>query len=657
MPGGQPSEKSANSKQQDNQTTDDPNFDPIVDIVHDVKSKKPNAQIHAGVEPNVFQTVDKALSITDHFDFVVTPISKSESNRKSKHLDMRHMMVKNCIQGTDMLFRTSSWSNVVVGKIDEQAFHILADSDPSNNFEIYQKVQLIFEQELQWASHLSLPAVLLPSPSKQNVVPFAQLLHRAVSKCGYTNIWIRFQPDQWEEWNQVRIICEHSTKISPILELPENLPERDSQTERWFGEPIRGIVLDKNLFQSDYSLSTKHAFLLQRSFKFDIQVILRGTTNVDELFNMRSYLDDLKSQLPPLTEVELFEKPYWDYLQSPLQPLMDNLDSQTYEVFERDPIKYKLYQDAVHRALVDLKNQSSSSSPFTVMVVGAGRGPLVKASIRASVQSKIPIKLYAVDKNPNALVTLYHFKKTIWSKMDVTIIHSDMRDWNPPELADILVSELLGSFGDNELSPECLDGAQRLLKKGGISIPCDYTSFLSPLNSAKIYSEVKTFVTSAKPLKAFETAYVVKVHRGMCLSNIKKVFTFVHPNPELDVKKYDGLDLHLVPDNSRYTVVPFTVMETSTMHGLIGYFECTLYKDVMMSIHPKTFSKGMFSWFPIVFPLATPITVKKGEELNVHFWRNVDKGKVWYEWMVHNKDTGFVTPVHNLNGRSYKLSL
>jgi hypothetical protein len=33
------------------------------------------------------------------------------------------------------------------------------------------------------------------------------------------------------------------------------------------------------------------------------------------------------------------------------------------------------------------------------------------------------------------------------------------------------VSELLGSFGDNELSPECLDGAQRFLKPDGISIP------------------------------------------------------------------------------------------------------------------------------------------------------------------------------------------
>ena len=92
----------------------------------------------------------------------------------------------------------------------------------------------------------------------------------------------------------------------------------------------------------------------------------------------------------------------------------------------------------------------------------------------------------------------------------VTIISSDMRCWDAPEKADILVklilcgkvsfqifsklsqnvshaiikqvSELLGSFGDNELSPECLDGAQRFLKPDGISIPSSYWPF-SFLNS------------------------------------------------------------------------------------------------------------------------------------------------------------------------------
>jgi len=88
---------------------------------------------------------------------------------------------------------------------------------------------------------------------------------------------------------------------------------------------------------------------------------------------------------------------------------------------------------------------------------------------------------------PRRLRTL---KATRWGD-SVTIVNSDMRTWSPPELADIMVSELLGSFGDNELSPECLDGAQRLLKPGGVCIPCEYTSYLAPLMSSKLWNEVK----------------------------------------------------------------------------------------------------------------------------------------------------------------------
>ena len=40
-----------------------------------------------------------------------------------------------------------------------------------------------------------------------------------------------------------------------------------------------------------------------------------------------------------------------------------------------------------------------------------------------------------------------------------------MRMLELPEKVDILITELLGSFGDNELSPECLDGAVRFLKR------------------------------------------------------------------------------------------------------------------------------------------------------------------------------------------------
>ena len=80
-----------------------------------------------------------------------------------------------------------------------------------------------------------------------------------------------------------------------------------------------------------------------------------------------------------------------------------------------------------------------------------------------------------------------------WEEL-VTIVASDMRSWEAPELADILVSELLGSFGDNELSPECLDGAQKFLKPGGVSIPASSTSQLHPVTASKLWTDANVSV-------------------------------------------------------------------------------------------------------------------------------------------------------------------
>lgn len=54
-----------------------------------------------------------------------------------------------------------------------------------------------------------------------------------------------------------------------------------------------------------------------------------------------------------LVPVEKYAQGYMDHLQQPLQPLMDNLEGETYEGFEKDPIKYRQYEEAVFRALMD----------------------------------------------------------------------------------------------------------------------------------------------------------------------------------------------------------------------------------------------------------------------------------------------------------------
>lgn len=116
-------------------------------------------------------------------------------------------------------------------------------------------------------------------------------------------------------------------------------------------------------------------------------------------------------------------------------------------------------------------------------------------------------------------------KANVWGDR-VNIVFSDMRTWKAPEKADILVSELLGSFGDNELSPECLDGAQKFLKPEGISIPANYTTFVAPMASNKLHSDVAAF----KDLTHFETSYVVMFKAISLLAQPKPIWVFEHPN-------------------------------------------------------------------------------------------------------------------------------
>ena len=70
-------------------------------------------------------------------------------------------------------------------------------------------------------------------------------------------------------------------------------------------------------------------------------------------------------------------------MQAPLQPLQDNLESATYETFEKDTTKYSVYQSAIHAAILDCVPQQGAED-LVIMVVGAGRGPLVTAALKAS---------------------------------------------------------------------------------------------------------------------------------------------------------------------------------------------------------------------------------------------------------------------------------
>jgi len=295
---------------------------------------------------------------------------------------------------------------------------------------------------------------------------------------------------------------------------------------------------------------------------------------------------------------------------------------------------------------------------------------------------------------------------------------------------------LLGSFGDNELSPECLDAlfspshGHGVCAAETISIPMRYTSHIAPCSSMRLHAEAKNqgYLPSLEAPnhdtvvgyeKALETPYVVRTHAASQTHLEKDCWTFSHPSKNRDNSKFVHLDF--APNTTMgaglgngYGSIDTTIMKimanaqaqqiqnplpgstsvdgsTSfskatngpfTVHGFLGTFTADLFIDppqsktnldgiadatandniVQISIAPSNFSEKMFSWFPLFFPLRSPLLVPAGATLSFSIWRRVEKSenKVWYEWAarVHrNEELLGVTPIHNLNGRSYYVSM
>jgi len=457
-----------------------------------------------------------------------------------------------------------------------------------------------------------------------------------------------------------------------------------------------------------------------------------------------NYIRHLQRTQPPPSTVERLGAGYQDYLQAPLQPLAHNLESLTYEVFEQDPVKYDLYGQAIRQALIDWRQQGKPASGpdgrIVVAVVGAGRGPLVTRALQASETTQNPIDLWALEKNPNAFVLLQHHNDKNWSNQ-VSLVKSDMRSWKGPSRhqnfgwvldqgadqatagapsdhqnssdpiqgqnfghsipsthrgrehypIDILISELLGSFADNELSPECLDGILPLLNKThGISIPHSYTAYLTPIATPKLHAAISA--RSTHDADAANTPWVVMLQAFNYLSatpaeraqaprrsveptatsastndetrpsadpaskfappipNVLPAWSFTHS--PADPPAPDLLNDH----NSRHAHLTFGLKDRAVCHGLVGYFEAVLYEGgsdrgggngidgsgstspkIELSTHPiftHRKSPGMMSWFPIFFPLKTPFYTPDHSSLEVEMWRKTDGRSVWYEWWV-----------------------
>lgn len=455
----------------------------------------------------------------------------------------------------------------------------------------------------------------------------------------------------WDMWNSVRIQCNYHKNLSVSLLLPKlNIPSH--VISRWIIEPVSILLISSSVFvpnSKNYPVLNKYNQtllwkFLQKNWNSPPLLLLHGidkpeaitldkdshlfaSQQGEEVFlgdlsyfkyiNFISQTTEKNLQLSPLELIcSKFFQNGKSSLQNPLQPLEHNLDNITYEIFEQDKTKYDSYEAAITSLLYDIPLKE-----IEVLVVGPGRGPLIDRILRSSQTTSKICRITLIEKNVSVGVHLQNRNHFEWNSA-VSIIVGDLRSSNTySELKDrkfnLVVSELLGSLGDNELSPECLYPVQEHCLNGCIFIPQKVVSLVAPLIvSPQVYSQI----SSIQPHKP----YLILLNQFEVLSSkFREIWRFNHPDQNQDLK--------------RFNKVSFKCHNKGLIHGIIGCFKLTLYKDIEISNHPSIpHPNSLTSWLPILFPLETPIFLSDDQEVEILMKRDFDSNRVWYEWSVES---------------------
>lgn len=273
-----------------------------------------------------------------------------------------------------------------------------------------------------------------------------------------------------------------------------------------------------------------------------------------------------------------------EYIISPLNPLADNLPISVYEQFRKDRYKYDQYEKAISMAIDDLKLKYDN---IKLLIIGPGMGDLVDRTVIFCSH------LTVIEKNRNVIEYLRERNKTLW-KGQVNVIEGDARNLDVSGY-HLVISEMLGSFGCNELFPEVL---QTITAE--VMIPSYVETNIVP-----IYSKI--------------------MHTEPFLNNLRLYYPLAEPQT-VWLYSYPG-------DNclNRTSTLEFEVKIDGEINAIKGVFNANLYGNY--NITNEKNKDLCNSWFPIVFPINR-IEVKRGDTLTVKFSRYSEK-QVWYEWEVN----------------------
>lgn len=273
-----------------------------------------------------------------------------------------------------------------------------------------------------------------------------------------------------------------------------------------------------------------------------------------------------------------------------------------YQFMASDNLRTEVYKKAIGKKVKDkivVEIGPGSQLIWTLLCVEAGAR-----------------KVYAIEENETA----YEAAKQLAEQKGVTekieLIRGLSTEVNLPELADVCVSEIIGSIGNSEGAASYLNDAKRLMKPNGVMIPEGCITLLAP---------------GFKPVKTYRNDFIddyVKFYKRNIFKKIGKevdftrykIYNFPKSNLVASPQIFEEMWFNdeLITQNFDKTLY-FPVEQSNNFDGLILWIN--LYFDsetVLDALHSK------ICWSPVYIPME-PVALQKGDVIEVRCVSKISK--------------------------------
>jgi protein arginine N-methyltransferase 1 len=267
------------------------------------------------------------------------------------------------------------------------------------------------------------------------------------------------------------------------------------------------------------------------------------------------------------------------------------------------------YQEAIHKVV----------KPGDIVAdIGTGSGILAFFAVQAGARKVYAVEQGDIIEDAKKLAEINGFADKI------VFIKGRSDKIELPEKVDVIVSELLGSFGlEESVFKSTIDARRRFLKSGGRLIPDWLELYLVPVESEAIWEEHIGFWSnglggldfSAVEGYAVSQRYITDCSSGVSQLAAPSMITHI---------SFDEIDK--VPSVFHGESV---IGKTGDLHGLVGYFRTGLSSGVILSTAPE---EPQTHWRQTFFPMQEAVSVEVGDEIRYQI-RAIRQGNtVFWEW-------------------------